>query len=139
MKFVFFKTLAILFIGVIAFGACKKYPEDDGNSSGTAKKRLTKTWNLVDLKVNNVDVIFALSLEKVEFKKDGECIFTYYSTRTSTYQWEFIDKKSKIKLSIDGYERTLFILKLTDTELKWQEENTSPEYEIWVYSFNVSE
>ena len=137
MRFVFFKTLAILFIGALAFGACKKYPEDDGNSSGTAKKRLTKTWNLVDIKVNNVDVIFAVALEKVEFKKDGECIFTY-STTTNTYQWEFIDKKSKIKIT-GGYERSLYILKLTNSELKWREEETSPEFKIWTYSFDVSE
>jgi flagellar basal body rod protein FlgF len=100
---------------------------------------LTKTWNFEDLKVNNVDVISAVQLEKVEFNKDGECIFTY-STTTKTYQREFMDKKSKIKITTDGgYERSLFILKLTDSELKWQEEITNSVYEIQVYSFSVSE
>jgi hypothetical protein len=37
LKFKYSKILSILFIGAIAFGACKKYPEDDGKSSGTAK------------------------------------------------------------------------------------------------------
>jgi hypothetical protein len=135
MKLKLFKTLILILLSTILFNSCKKYSEDDSTSYKTPKKRLSNEWTLTEILINGSPTVFALpNLTKVEFEKGGEYITTWSNGTTNIGTWEFSEKKTKIRTNLYGFEQTLSILKLTNSELKWSITYAEPR-ETWTYSF----
>lgn len=151
--------LLFAFSTVVLF-SCKKYPENDGIVSNTAKKRLVGTWmferqsaTISSLPADEDNYIFW------RFQRDGEAsrelnftdtVFrlTYFPSDTNYtnvdtsaldyYTWEFTDKKNNITLTNNesGEEYVWKILKLSNSSLIFERIGSKVRYE---YSKNSND
>lgn len=133
------KILILIMIAV--FSGCKKYPDDSGFVSSTAKARICRTWKIVQYLENGQDKTSGFNIAypnyKISFNKKGNYtanINGYYSIGlvnkpvdiTETGSWGFSDKKNGFtKTASTGSSAFFLIKKLSTSEMHLTEERST--------------
>lgn len=121
-------SLATLASAVIIFNfsSCK-YEEGPKISLRSKKARLVGTWEVKSIGSTNLGSNFGID---IEFEKDGDLVITstysyygYTGTDSQKGSWEWEDGKESVELNIDGGLYEFKILRLTNSEMKWEDED----------------
>ncbi len=120
------KKVAIIFILIIFIDGCKKYPEDEHIHMFTASGRLCRTpWRVrkfENLTSQTFSFGLVLSDLPVIFNKNGTCsggdVMSYIDGNGINHNgsyifnfngtWEFIEHKTKIKITNNSYHYTVW-------------------------------
>lgn len=124
LKYFFLIGIASLFI----FSSCKTYDDGPSFTLLSATSRLTGSWKIDKVLVNNVEEPIAQDSVSVKFTfergGDGKISFTYLMYTFSTdLEWEFVNDKDDFKMRIKDFTSGEWspweeseILKLTNKE-----------------------
>ncbi len=118
--------LAAAVVVMLNFTSCKKYEDGPAFSLRSKTARLTGEWEVVKIGGSPI----AGSELNLEFEKDGDFNFSYsYGSYdyTAKGEWEWSDKKETIKATIDGETVEWEVLRLTNDEF-WFEDDQQEEW-----------
>jgi len=122
---------AVVFVTVFNFSSCGKYDEGPSFSLRSKTNRITGDWEVVRVGSQTFPAN-GYSLE-MSFEKDGEFEFTYsesgYGSYSYTGDWEFSNDKEDLEITQDGEVSTFEILRLTNDEL-WFEDEQNEEWRL---------
>ncbi|MCD4791703.1 MAG: hypothetical protein K8R54_00590 [Bacteroidales bacterium] len=116
-KLMFAAAVVIL----LNFSNCK-YDDGPAVSLLTKTMRLTGEWEVIEIDNENVYGLY------LEFEKDGDFTFTYsYDGYSYSYEgdWEWESGKEAIEITVDGEKEEFDILRLTNKELWFEDENNN--------------
>ncbi len=116
--------LAATVVIMLNFSSCGKYEDGPMFSLKTKTARLTGEWEVIEIdKEKPSDNGYKIILE---FEKDGDFSFEY-SYGSYSYgakgDWEWESDKESIEVDIDGYKMEWDILRLTNSELWFEDED----------------
>ncbi|MGM0647874.1 MAG: lipocalin family protein [Bacteroidota bacterium] len=123
--------LAAAVVTALNFSSCSKYEEGPAFSLRTKTARLTGEWEIVKMTINGQTESFNNEELVLEFDKDNnfEMTFSYYGySGTEKGEWEWIDNKEAVEVTMDGEANEWEISKLTNDEF-WFEDEDGSEYE----------
>jgi len=115
------KNLALLVVlaALMMFGlqSCSQYPDNNGITLVSKVDRISRTWKVDNYKVNGVDYTSLVSSYTETYVKGGTYSYQW-AILGGTGTWEFQNKDAEIKITgiSNLTSRTLFILKLEETE-----------------------
>ena len=115
--------LAAAVVIMLNFSSCEKYEDGPMFSLNTKTARLTGEWEVVEIDSNDPMEDVKLTLE---FEKDGDFSFGFsYDGYSYSYEgeWEWESGKESIEVEIDGDKTEWEILRLTNDELWFEDEN----------------
>jgi hypothetical protein len=119
--------LAAAVVIILNFNSCSKYEDGPGFSLRTKTNRLTGDWDVVTIAGQNVAL--QGTFLSLEFEKDGDFTvrssYMYYGqsyTYRSDGDWEWEDRKAEIEIELDGDRQDWEILRLTNEELWFEDE-----------------
>jgi len=117
---------------IFNFSSCK-YEDGPNISLRTKKARLTGEWEAISIDGETLGKDFEVT---IEFDKDGDFTgtskFSYYGysqSYSSKGEWEWIDGKAGIEVTIDGDKEEWEITRLTNKELQFKDQDNT-EYEL---------
>jgi hypothetical protein len=115
--------LAAAVVIMLNFSSCGKYEDGPMFSLKTKTARLTGEWEVIEIDKEKLsDEGFKLILE---FEKDGDFSFEYlYDSYSYSYdgEWEWESDKESIEVSVEGDKMEWDILRLTNSELWFEDE-----------------
>lgn len=119
--------LAAAVVICLNFSSCKKYEDGPMFSLRTKTARLTGEWEVVKIDGQSPDgkLIF-------EFERGGDFKSTYdYGSYDYSMDgdWEWVSGKESIEITLDGDTEEFDILRLTNKEL-WFEDDNNNEYKL---------
>ena len=112
-------SVIILLAIVMLLGAqsCSQYPDNNGITLISRVDRVSKAWKVDNYKINGVDYTSLVTSYTETYTKQGA--FSYqWAILGGSGTWKFQNKDAEIRITGDSNltSRTIFILKLEDTE-----------------------
>ncbi len=117
--------LAATVVIMLNFSGCGKYEDGPFFSLRPKKARLVGEWEVVEINKEKPDEGSKIIME---FEKDGDFSLSYfYSSYSESYlgEWEWEDNKKTVEIEVDGEKSELEILRLTNDELWFEDENNN--------------
>ena len=101
----------------VGLQSCSQYPDNDGITFVTKIDRISKTWKIDNYKINGVDYTSLVSGYTENYTKGGAYSFQW-AILGGTGTWVFQNNDAEIGITgtSNVTSRTLYILKLEDTE-----------------------
>jgi hypothetical protein len=102
---------------LIGFQSCSQYPDNNGITLVSKTDRVSKTWKVENYKENGVDYTSLVAAYTETYTKEGA--FSYqWAILGGTGTWAFQNNDAEIKITgiSNQTDRTLFILKLEETQ-----------------------
>ena len=101
----------------VGLQSCSQYPDNDGITFVTKIDRISKTWKIDNYKVNGTDYTSLVTSYTETYTKEGAYSFQW-AILGGSGTWVFQNKDAEIRITGDSNltSRTIFILKLEDTE-----------------------
>jgi hypothetical protein len=131
MKKIFSFTMIAIAAITVTMSSCKKYEDGPGMTVRTAKARVTGEWTMSKYLYNGTDMTTTVmpsgTTMKTSIVKDGTWTSTWSDGTTSISSngtWEFVDKKTKLKMvttgsaDTDGDTSTISMLKSKEMHLQ---------------------
>jgi len=116
--------LAATIITMLNFQSCSKYEDGPAFSLTSKTFRLVGEWEVEEVKgTDEYDDEVTLT---IEFEKDGDFSFGYsYDGYSYSYdgEWKWESGKDEIEVEIDGLKTEWEILRLTNDELWFEDED----------------
>ena len=108
-------VLAVLML--VGAQSCSQYPDNNGITLVSKVDRVSKTWKVDNYKINGVDYTSLVTAYTETYTKQGAFSFQW-AILGGSGTWEFQNKDAEIRITGDSNltSRTIFILKLEDTE-----------------------
>jgi len=108
-------VLAVLML--VGVQSCSQYPDNNGITLVSKVDRVSKTWKVDNYKINGVDYTSLVTAYTETYTKQGTYSYQW-AILGGSGTWEFQNKDAEIRITGDSNltSRTIFILKLEDTE-----------------------
>ena len=108
-------VLAVLML--VGAQSCSQYPDNNGITLVSKVDRVSKTWKVDNYKINGVDYTSLVTAYTETYTKQGTYSYQW-AILGGSGTWEFQNKDAEIRITGDSNltSRTIFILKLEDTE-----------------------
>jgi len=108
-------VLAVLML--VGVQSCSQYPDNNGITLVSKVDRVPKTWKVDNYKINGVDYTSLVTAYTETYTKQGTYSYQW-AILGGSGTWEFQNKDAEIRITGDSNltSRTIFILKLEDTE-----------------------
>lgn len=102
---------------LMGFQSCSQYPDNNGITLVSKTDRVSKTWKVENYKENGVDYTSLVSSYTETFTKEGAYSYQW-AILGGTGTWVFQNKDAEIRITgiSNQTDRTLFILKLEETQ-----------------------